>query len=110
MPSSSSSSAASRARPTVLVTGACGFTGRGMVRKLCDAGYDVRAGDIAPPNVTSAARAQLSQGTSPDATLDPRATFVHLDVTNEEQVSSGWGRTGWKWRPQVLPPLYIPSC
>lgn len=53
-----------------LVTGASGFTGRALVKTLCDAGHAVRAADIVQ---------------SPE--LDGRAEFVKCDVRSDSEVA-----------------------
>jgi nucleoside-diphosphate-sugar epimerase len=74
-------------RHVVLVTGACGFSGRWLVRRLCDEGYIVRAGDVrAPPRAAAAKTKGEREAVEP--LLDRRAVFVPCDVTQPAQVAA----------------------
>ena len=61
----------------MLVTGALGYTGRGLVRALCDAGFAVRATDVRLPRPATALETRWRLDP------DPRATHEVCDVTRD---------------------------
>lgn len=65
----------------VLVTGACGYSGRALVHTLINRGFSVRAADVAP-------RPDGDDSLDALSTLDVRADFVRCDVTSKEQVEA----------------------
>ena len=68
----------------VVITGACGYAGREIVRVFCEHGFDVLATDVAPPRPSP--QASLSGDFHLD--LDPRATFQLCDVRSAEQCAA----------------------
>ena len=72
---------ASHPRERVAVTGACGYAGRALVRRLLDDGFDVLASDVAPPRQSH--DAALAAAFHLD--LDALADFVLCDVTSPDQ-------------------------
>jgi len=69
----------------VLVTGANGYLGQGIVRKLCDDGVEVIATDFSGENVDSRARyigADLFSITNPYEYFDKPDVLLHLAWRN----------------------------
>lgn len=72
--------AGARRKPLCLVTGACGFIGSHMVQVLHQAGYPIRATDLAD----AYARDDRERGRFPGVLRDLEVEFVPSDVTRPE--------------------------
>jgi len=75
-----------------LVTGASGFTGRALVKKLCDAGLEVRGADIFQSHH-----------------LDGRAEFVKCDVTSDDEVAAAVKGVHCVMHLGAIVPFNLPS-